>query len=338
MKTYSSIYSIPFEGQPDPTPPTDELTTSTGIIYRITNIPEGKIYIGQAKGPFTKRYRGGRWWTYSHNEELKADYKRLGKNAFGADVVAEGFSAVELSELEEFLIRSHNSLHPNGYNKVCRQGVRQDVCASTRLKMSHSAKERMKRGNPFQGKKHTEETKEVIRQKNLGKKLSPEHRAAISASAPKGKNHPWHTGLISDAGKARTKAAAKMAKRATKAVLKSDVNSGHIIARFDSVIAAQRETGIPSQNIGRSCRVANMTAGGFKWMYEDGSSPTRSDGLRLRSRPVIQINADTGEAIARFESVAEAARVLGVPSGSLHACVMQAKKCKGYQWKFHETC
>jgi hypothetical protein len=56
------------------------------------------------------------------------------------------------------------------------------------------------KGNGFYGKKHTEEAKERIRQKNLGSTLTPEQRAKISAKQTGKKRAPfsaeWKANLI----------------------------------------------------------------------------------------------------------------------------------------------
>ena len=46
-------------------------------------------------------------------------------------------------------------------------------------KLSEAAKQRVGEKNGMYGKHHTEETKEKLRQANIGKTLTPEHRAAL---------------------------------------------------------------------------------------------------------------------------------------------------------------
>ena len=41
------------------------------IIYRIFNKINGKSYIGQSVVSFNKRYKGGDWLKYTHNQILK---------------------------------------------------------------------------------------------------------------------------------------------------------------------------------------------------------------------------------------------------------------------------
>jgi len=101
----------------DPPSWEEQIKTAKGyIIYRITNIIENKVYIGKAKHGFYDRYKGGKWWKLSHNEQLKLDYTRLGKQAFIVDIFEQGLSSESATELEIFLIYTHNSLFPNGYN------------------------------------------------------------------------------------------------------------------------------------------------------------------------------------------------------------------------------
>ena len=86
-----------------------------GMIYRITNKTNSKIYIGQTSGLITKRWKdhingvGG-------NTYLKSDIDKYGLTAFTFEVLHEGIKSMEdLSILEKNEIEKHNSYN-NGYN------------------------------------------------------------------------------------------------------------------------------------------------------------------------------------------------------------------------------
>lgn len=88
-----------------------------GIIYKITNQINNKVYIGQTKNKFKRRYPAGKWWKYSKNEHLKNSVKKYGIVNFTADIIDYAFSKEELDIKEKsyiILYKSNNRLY--GYN------------------------------------------------------------------------------------------------------------------------------------------------------------------------------------------------------------------------------
>lgn len=52
-------------------------------------------------------------------------------------------------------------------------------------------------------------------------------------------------------------------------------------------------------------------------------------------RPVLQIDAETGNIIAEFEGVNEAASVLGFDRANISRCCnLKREKHKGYVWRY----
>ena len=82
-------------------------------IYKITNLVNGKIYIGQSRN-IEERWR-------VHKKEVSLDYplyrafKKYGLDNFSFEIV-ELCSISELNEREYFFIKKFNSLVPIGYN------------------------------------------------------------------------------------------------------------------------------------------------------------------------------------------------------------------------------
>lgn len=251
----------------------DPLREMTGIIYRICNTVDKKFYIGLANGTFHQRYKGGKWWIHTTNRYLKADVSRLGKDAFIVDIFEANHSPEDLRDIESYMIESHNSLYPNGYNMVSRSSVIRKTSDETRKKMSLSGKEKMNKfPNPFKGKKHTEETRNLLRLLNTGKRLTEEHKAKIRANAPRGENHPMYgvSLIASEATKQKLREKARLRMRA---IVQIDPISQQAIKEFAGPQDAFIATGIKAQNISRACRSSRLKAAGFVWRYKDGSSP-----------------------------------------------------------------
>lgn len=306
----------------------------TGIVYRIANIVDGRVYIGKTERSFSKRYRGFKWWKHTHNQELKADYERLGQDSFEVTIMGHGFKASELVEAERFLIWSHQSLHPNGYNRFRDGGA---ATEATRAKMSASGKRRMEKfPNPFKGKKHTEETKEWLRQINTGKKLSEEHKSKIRAGSKRGLESPWYTSMTEEAknvARDSLKSGREVAlPRVQKPVLQRHPKDGALVARFQSIEDASKAVNMFHQNISISCHSADRTCGGFKWEFENGTSPRASYPINLQVRPVCKIDS-LGQRES-FVSLSEAARSVKVSGGNLAAAIRHKWKCRGYNWEY----
>lgn len=132
-----------------------------GIIYKITNNINGKIYIGQTKNPLTNRI----------NEHIKANnslisraIKKYGIKSFTIESISSAQTRKELCSKEIEFIQSSNCKSPNGYNLTDGGDG----------------------GATWTGP-HTEKTKEILRIKNTGWKPSEETRKNMSKAA---KNKP----------------------------------------------------------------------------------------------------------------------------------------------------
>ena len=86
-----------------------------GIIYKITNIINNKIYIGQTTLSFYRRYRDG--FKKCHNAYLQRSIDKYGLNNFKVEILAKNKSIKELDKLEIELINEYDSCNPeHGYN------------------------------------------------------------------------------------------------------------------------------------------------------------------------------------------------------------------------------
>lgn len=159
-----------------------------GIIYKITNKVNSKVYIGQTtldRG-FNDRYSHNgvgieRVYNYhkslkkynnSHNKHLLGAIEKYGFNNFEViEVFDTATSKFELDMKEIHWIAYYDSFN-NGYNQT--EGGAGVFGLSGE-------------NHPFYGKHHTEETKNNISKKLSGRKFTEEHKQKIS-EANKGKN------------------------------------------------------------------------------------------------------------------------------------------------------
>lgn len=161
-----------------------------GVVYSITNINNGKKYIGSTVD-YKKRVRAhinGLKGSYHENRLLQEDFDTYGENSFKFEILHETSSEDDRYKMEESTIHRLRTFEPDiGYNlstdgrgkylisDETRERMRQNSLGENNpfygknhtpevLKiMSEKASERTGDKNPFYGKEHTEESKQKIR-------------------------------------------------------------------------------------------------------------------------------------------------------------------------------
>lgn len=173
-------------------------------IYKITNIINNKVYIGQTNN-YENRWRSHKGCKSNH--PLYNSMRYYGVDNFTFEVLCEiDDDQHEADQFEIFMIEQYNSADRRfGYNltlggNCCRGGLSEE----TRQKMSKSAKKRTdesyfnfihynkgkklskehckKLGEVRKGSKHSEETRKKMSESAKGKKFSEEHKRKISES------------------------------------------------------------------------------------------------------------------------------------------------------------
>lgn len=161
-------------------------------IYKITNLINNKIYIGQSWN-IKKRWHEHR--NYKTNKHLNSSILKYGLDNFSFKILQELNSEGELTqyrlnELEKFYIKRFESYNPDyGYNKTYGgEGV--IPTEETRIKISNSNKGIKHRFSNRKAKKITEEyinnLKKVMIGINKGRQHSEQSRKNMS-EAHKGK-------------------------------------------------------------------------------------------------------------------------------------------------------
>ena len=166
-----------------------------GVIYKITNTLNGKIYIGKTKQKLDRRMTQHKCDSKKGSLGIGAAIRKYGWENFMVEVIEE-CSVEKLNEREIFWIAELNSKAPNGYNLTDGGEGLINPSEETRAKMSANRPDVSGKNNPNYGKKTPPEVCAKISASNKGKhserkgkKNSPETCAKISA-ANRGENNP----------------------------------------------------------------------------------------------------------------------------------------------------
>ena len=122
------------------------------IIYKAQNKINSMIYIGQTINSLKQRIN-----THFRRDETYFDkaLRKYGLNSFDISIIDDSSILEELKEKEKYWIRFYNCISPNGYNLT--QG-----------------------GEGLAGYKHTEETREKLRESRKNQVFTDEHRKRMS--------------------------------------------------------------------------------------------------------------------------------------------------------------
>ncbi|MBQ9442638.1 MAG: GIY-YIG nuclease family protein [Selenomonadaceae bacterium] len=153
----------------------------TGIVYKITNLEDGKVYVGQTVQKLNERLR-------QHKHERRKDHSlvdrvisKYGWENFKAEIIEECPREM-LNEREKFWIKFYDCMAPKGYNLTSGGDSDFTVSDETREKLRVAG----------EGKILSEETRAKIGAAQIGHEVTPETRAKISAAKkgiPKTEEH-----------------------------------------------------------------------------------------------------------------------------------------------------
>ena len=220
-------------------------------IYKITNIINNKVYIGQSTN-LKDRIKQHKSMIKNYNENnnyLRKATKKYGYKNFKIEII-KFCDEKELVYYEIYYIDLYKSSDRKfGYNIELGGNINKHLSKEQIDKMKKNKKGKLKgKDNPFFGKKHTEKTKKIISEKQkgnkycLGRVLSDETKSKIGLANRYNRN---------------------------KNINQYDLNNNFIKGYF-SVGEAKRKLNVKSGSLIAQCaRGERKTAYGYKWRYVD---------------------------------------------------------------------
>lgn len=154
------------------------------IIYKITHVDSGMLYIGQTvqslrlrlNGHYKER-RGGRY--------ISAAMRKYGKAAFVIEEIGRYESIDELNDAEVYFIDFYNTIAPNGFN-IMAGGRNSRHSEETKAKIADLC---VGRPSAFKGKHHSIESKRLLAASRLGKPMAEETKQKIAMTLTGEGNH-----------------------------------------------------------------------------------------------------------------------------------------------------
>lgn len=236
-----------------------------GVIYKITNKVNGKVYIGQTKYDFKSRYHDN-LVKYTHNKHLKFSIEKYGIKNFQIEPCLDiAFSEIELNIKEQCYIKIYNS-YLEGYNLTLGgEGIKGLPKELHGMYGVH----RYGKENPFYGKKHTNRTKEKISIKAKKRNIKGEQNPNYNNHKLIGEKNPMY-GVSPKERMSREKYYTWKAKTIANLQGNKNPNAKKVInittgEVFEYIKEAKNKYGEIA--ISACCRGKCKTAGGYEWKY-----------------------------------------------------------------------
>ena len=269
-----------------------------GFIYKIWNEQNNKVYIDQTSVGIKTRWSQHLYNYLTNNAVLYRAMRKYGAGLFHIEQIEECDDSI-LNEREKYWIEYYDS-YKNGYNSTP---------GGTALP---SGKMFARLDNNIIYKLYDKgcSISEIVEQTGYSNTSIREHLYEYEKFS---KEESIIRGIN------------KSAKSRSQPISQWDLQ-GVFLKTYLSASIATKETNIPMQNIYKCLKEERKTAGGYYWTFENK--------LPILTKKQIYQYDIQGNLIQIYKNKAEAAKTLGLDSGSIaKVCQGKRKSCGGFIWK-----
>lgn len=340
------------------------------VIYKVTNMVNGKVYIGLTLRTLRERIYGHKYRMKHPKHQSKKDVyfynalRKYGMDKFkweiidvssikGPSIEDKKVALKELNEKEKYWISFYESFGKNGYNLtlggggrlgstfkhtekakrkigLSNRGKRHTEESKRRLSLSRMGRFTGK-DNHFFGKHHSEETKKLLSESKKGVSVHTEESKRKLSEALSGENHPFWGKFGENAPR-------------TKQVVQLTID-GEYVAEYPTAKDANRAfCESDGSSIVQCCKGNYKTIHGFRWLYKEDYErylngefelPVIEEPKKHGKRPIVQLTLD-GEYVAEYETAKEYAISIGKKDGAVitGVCRGRYKTAYGYKWMY----
>ena len=272
-------------------------------IYCIENLVNHKKYIGQSVNIDKRWYAHRRTLNLNIHDNcfLQRAWNKYGENNFRFYIVKK-CNIEQLDELEKYYIKMFNAFNNDyGYN------------------MSEG-------GEGTFGYKHSEDTKKLISQIQIGKKLSEHHKEKLR-QVWKDKINSGYTPKVSHL--------LELNKETQKPIDCYNINDGTYICSFDGIHIASKELNVEATNICKvlSCEYKHCNNYYFTYFNEIKLEPNEVI-LKSGKNPIYEVDK-LGNIINLFPNASYCGEKLDLdPSSIVKVCKGKRNSVKGHMFKY----
>ena len=280
-------------------------------IYKITNLINQKIYIGETTQTIDKRWKQHLYQSFKqghgYNYHLHAAIRKYGESNFKIEQVEQCEEEARFAR-EHYYIMYYNSLEPNGYNYLAAGTGSTKVPIEAILELWELGYN----------------TKEIGEKLGIGRQYIAEHLKANNISQEE---------IIQ-------RRSQSVKERCSMPVMQYDLK-GNFIQEWPSATSVQ-EQGYSQTMVSSVCRQEQITAHGYIWKYKNDDRDIQEWVERVNNKkssgkpkkPIYQLDLNYN-IINEFASAADAAKSINVEDKSnICAAARKGRKAYGYYWEY----
>lgn len=278
-------------------------------IYKITNIINNKIYIGQTRNNIEQRLRQHIEASYSNSS--KKDYyfllhkaiRKYGKENFKIEIIEEVSAEENLSEREQYWINYYNSCileeDSHGYNMTYggegTSYINKEEIIAMWLNGLGSLEISKQTGHTSQAIKSI-----LLTYNNYNKEIDFARNTGVPVYCYS--------------------------------------SQGELLAKYPSITFAAKQVGIDPSIINKCCNKIKKSGAGYFWSYSDKEAFKEATLKTWKRLQVVQLSLD-GEVIAEYESMAAAGRAMNKKQTKYikECCDGKRKEMYGFLWKYKDN-